>query len=315
MIDIEKLKAVTTLVCHANCPDGLASAIILHQVLPNAKVVFVQYNTPELTALQAVPGMLFCDFAPPADRVEEFLNVGTIVLDHHKSAKGVVAAFGANGVFADEKDDPGVSGALLAFREVWMPIDRAIDGSMGTFRSKRVEQLATLAGIRDTWQRKAPEWNAACAQAEALLFWPAQMWLDARIQDWDDLIEIGPTLITRHADHVDRSIKEAYRFTLDSGMRVLMFQGTGTTSDAAEKLGDTVDLVVGFKYAYDNEGLKIVFSTRSHTNFDCAKFAKKHPGGGGHTGAAGFAWRIPVSPGATPYALFRNLLEVYLSDE
>lgn len=320
MPKIESLQSVKTIVCHANCPDGLASAMILHNVLPDAEIVFLQYNTPELSAFQATEGQLWCDFCPPADRYQEFVAAGAIVLDHHKSAKTTVEEFGENGVFADEKTEPGVSGALLAYRHVWIPLGRNKGRMRPTEYERIVEKLATLAGIRDTWQKQSPDWTKACAQAEALLFWPKEEWLEEDVWCWEERLKIGPTLIAKHADKVEKAIKGAYRFTSNGGKRVLMFQGVSTTSDAAEKLGDEVDLIVGFRYENDAEGVKIVYSLRSHTGFDCSTFAKRHKGGGGHTGAAGFTVRLSpedenpffrVDPGVSPYAMLKGRLDVH----
>ena len=113
-IPLEVLKAVKTIVAHEKCPDGIAAALILKDVLPEARVIFCQYSTPEHETLAAEPGMLFADFSPPKARVQEFVDKGAVVLDHHKTAKDIVAAFGDNGVFGDEIAEPGVSGAVLA---------------------------------------------------------------------------------------------------------------------------------------------------------------------------------------------------------
>jgi len=121
-LDLQKLLAVKTIVTHAACPDGVASAMILKSILPNAEVLAIHYNSPEQTNLKATEGMLFCDFTPPPERVTEFVEAGALVLDHHIKQKAVVDAFGSNGVFADEKLEPGISGAMLAYREVWLPI-------------------------------------------------------------------------------------------------------------------------------------------------------------------------------------------------
>ena len=106
---------IKTIVTHDKCADGRASALILLDVFPGANVVFCNYNTPEYNDLPATEGMIFCDIVPPAHRVEEFIAVNAIVLDHHKTNKEIVAKFGDNGRFADEATEPGVSGASLAF--------------------------------------------------------------------------------------------------------------------------------------------------------------------------------------------------------
>lgn len=50
----------------------------------------------------------------------------------------------------------------------------------------------------------------------------------------------------------------------------------------------------------------MIVSTRSHTTFDCAEFARIH-GGGGHTRAAGF--RVPLYLGdLQPYTTIRGLV-------
>ncbi len=308
MPNIENLRSVKTLVCHANCPDGLASAMILKDVFPDAEIVFMQYNTPELAALKVTEGMLFCDFSPPSDRYLEFIAAGTIVLDHHKSAKITVEEFGDNGIFADEKEEPGVSGALLAFRHVWAPL-RAKDQDASEGLYGRILDFAELAGIRDTWQRQHPRWEEACAQAEALLFWPKERWFLTNPWNWRELCEsIGPTLLLKQAEKIEKTIKKGFRFTSHGGKRVIVFQGVSSTSDAAEKLGEEADLVVGFKYECDSEGLKVVYSLRSHTGFDCSKMAKEN-GGGGHTAAAGFAYRFAVTH--DPYFLFEMMLAAH----
>jgi hypothetical protein len=105
-IDIEKIKAVKVIVTHDNCTDGLAAAILLHDVLPDAEIIFAQHGTEAYAKLEVRPNMLFVDIVPPKERYEEFLKAGAIVLDHHKGVKDVVEKFGTNAVFGDEKQHP-----------------------------------------------------------------------------------------------------------------------------------------------------------------------------------------------------------------
>ena len=309
MIDPNKLDAVTTIVVHDHCPDGMASAILLKDAYyaQHVDILFMKYGSDELKALPATPGMLFCDFSPPADRAEEFVQAGAIVLDHHKTAKDTVTRF-EHSVFGDEVADPGVCGAVLAFRHVWLP-------RRGNMLVQRLfaEDFATLAGIRDTWQRQSPRWQEACNQAYILNFFPpgellASKTLTHIAARWkEDYLPIGKILAQREADKIQSAIQKGLRCTSSAGRKVIIFPGTGSTSDAAEALGAEVDLVVGFECLAENGRTKVIFSTRSHTDFDCSAFCKSY-GGGGHTRAAGFSMDLDDCD-PQPFAFFRNLLD------
>lgn len=157
------LSRITRIITHANCPDGIASAMILHDALPDASVEFVQYGTPEHRDMHATPGMLFCDITPPRERVSEFVGAGAMVLDHHAAQKDIVDAFGENGVYACET---GKSGAWLAYWHVW----RNIAFNACGIDNDNVKHFARLAGIRDTWWKGHELWTEACEQAAALMF-------------------------------------------------------------------------------------------------------------------------------------------------
>lgn len=316
-LPIEALKSVQTIYVHKNCPDGIASAMLLKQAL-DRPVVFLQYGTDEYTNLQAASGMLFCDTTPPHDRAREFVDAGAIVLDHHKGAQGVVAMFGVRGVFADEKSDPGVCGAVLAYREVWVPLH----GSDG-----EVEDFATLAGIRDTWQNKNPRWNEACAQASWVMFFGEDECLRAPIfgdpDRWRFRSSVGDMLFSEHMRKITKAVNGSFRTSIH-GLRVAILQGATNSSDSAEMLGEDskVDIVVGFSYFDDGEegreewspefstGLKLICSCRTRTAFDVSKLAKFY-GGGGHTKAAGFTVHVGVID-QNPYWKILELIDNYI---
>lgn len=310
MIPLSALQATRTIITHDNCPDGTASAIILRDALPAATIQFVQYGTDEYKNLPAEPGMLFCDFSPPAERAQEFVNAGALVLDHHKYAKGVVEMFGENGVFADETTEPGVCGAVLAYLHVWKRLTPpALASAMEPF----LEQFATLAGVRDTWQKHDPRWGEACAQAAVLSFIPNERWLAAGLVnirgDWAaNYGPLGKLLIEKLNADTARVIEKGWRFTTIKGTRVIVIPSKGLTSDAAEMLGNEVDLVVGFGYTYEKGSDKplLVLSTRSRGSFDCGSFCKAH-GGGGHTKAAGCSFGVELDA-LNPYAFIAVLL-------
>lgn len=328
-ISLDKLRNVKRIISHINCPDGMASAMILKQVLPDAEVVFAQYDTPEHRNIKPEPGLLFCDFSPYLPKIEvngekvadlsalqPFIEAGTLVFDHHKTAKPACTPFVdlGLGVFGDEVENPGVCGAVLAFNEVFAPLTMATQKS-GLSTWNTVKELATLAGIRDTWQRQDPRWDEACAQGEALTFYPSEDLLKVSVGEWASYLRLGPVLIRKHKEHVKKCIEGAYKFTAHApgpDVRVVMFQGLKPTSDAADVLGDTADLVLGWAYSCEGDNRKIQVSSRSRSDIDVSKLAKKF-GGGGHTKAAGFSLPITTSD-LNPWTFLEYLISDYLTE-
>lgn len=285
------LREVRTIVSHADCPDGIASALILRAALPEAGVLFVEHNTPEQVALPATEGMIFCDVVPPRERVDEFVKAGAIVLDHHKGARDVVDAFGERGVFADEKAEPGMSGAPLAHREVFCALrDDHPD----------VQRFARLAGIRDCWLTDDPDWEEAAAQSSALLFF-----------GYERLAEQIPPDAPPHLTETQMSVGRAQRAARLANARATaaeklhhLREGVAVYNDRDRLLSDVADrafqihpslrVVCGFHYKVTSDGaMLLVCSLRSKPDdIDVAQIAKAQ-GGGGHTCAAGFG--VPVT--------------------
>lgn len=311
-LDPAKLANIRIILTHDSCADGTASAILLKDAFHgrDVQVRFLQHGSAELSELTAEPGMLFCDFSPPQDKVQSFIDAGAILLDHHRTAAQIVEAFGENGIFGDERDDGGSCGAVLAYRHVWKPLRGDL-----LIQELFCRNLATLAGIRDTWQRQDPRWEEACIQANVLNFIPNPRWLARSLTDlaaaWDrEYKPIGEILWEKSQRQIHKALDNAYRFTTRRGTRVVMFDGLNASSDAAETLGDTADLVVGFMPSCSDGIPKYIWSTRSHTTFDCATLAQSF-GGGGHTRAAGFNAPIKIAEAGNPYAFFEDLLETY----
>jgi hypothetical protein len=326
MLDINTLtESVKIAVIHDKCADGTASAILLHDALPKIEIRFVQYGTKAHKELKPEPGMLFVDFSPfvdlpkediennpvkVAEVVKPFVDAGAMILDHHKTAKLVVQAFGDNGRFGDETADPGVCGAMLVYQHIWLPMTKFYERQAAEASSDGgndagylygsqygdAEDFATLAGIRDTWLRKNTRWLEACYQGEALRFYPNEHWLSVKSPFvfssrgwWREQMALGRLIFEKHQRNLKRAIEGAFRWTSPRGTRVIVFEGATMSSDAAEMLDQEVDLVVGFNH-FIEEGQTnpiLIFSTRSHTHYDCSALAKYY-GGGGHTKAAGF---------------------------
>jgi len=279
----------------------------------------LQYGTEAYRTLRTEPGMLFLDFSPSPDTYQQFIDQGALILDHHKGAQAIVEAFGESGVFGDEVKDPGVCGAVLAYREAWLRLKHPSHGWLPSPEEVSFGgQISRLAGIRDTWQRQDSTWDEACVLAEAMRFYPAESWLipspfaPDKAAWWESRLATGRILIERNTKSVKKAVGGAYRFTTSRGTRVCLFSGVSLSSDAAELVGSEADLVVGFDYmAMEQEMAVLVFSTRSHTEFSCLDLCKAH-GGGGHTKAAGFSVKFdPKAGDQDPYSVFQKLLECY----
>jgi len=324
-ISIERLKNVKRLVTHANCPDGVASALIVMDALPDVEVLFVKHGTEQHRTLEPRPGTLFVDFSPyvgsaskalnaePYSVLDTWIKEGCLVLDHHPTQRDVTMKFVEAGLGAYGENDRGECGAWLAYEHVWLPLR---DADEWNEIKNSVREFAELAGVRDTWKRSDPRWQAACEQAEALMFWPFEMQtLDFLNSPPTGIANIGKVLFEKKLEHARTAIDESHRFDTTKGTRVIVFQGVTPTSDAAEileKMKGTyrrpVDIVAGFHYRVDAGKLQLQFSTRSHTGYDVGAFCKSR-GGGGHSAAAGFTVEQSAEIGANPYAVFRLLLE------
>lgn len=352
MIDVEKLKKVKRLVTHASCPDGIASALIVKDALPDVEVTFMAHGTEEHRRLEPLPGTLFCDFTPPIARFMEdgrgsltldWISNGAIVLDHHPTQRDLTMAFVEAGLGAYGENDRNECGAWLAFKNIWLPLNNYESSD----RADHVFNFAELAGVRDTWKKDDPRWQAACEQAEALMFWGLEKSIDEVFDVESEFYDIGGKLFEKKLESARKAIGESHRFATPKGTRVLMFQGVTPTSDAAEmlekaesviddmrenilrpihqggrifpiadedkKLSDDLkkvrtDIVAGFHYKVDGTKLLLQFSTRSHTGYDVGAFCKSR-GGGGHRAAAGFTVEQSPEVGANPYSVFRLILE------
>lgn len=308
------LASIRTVVVHENgpanaCPDGTAAAVLAHDAIPRASIVFASHEA--LRALRPDHGMLFADICPPRERAREFVEAGAYVLDHHAHQRDVVELFGERGTYAGS---PGVSGAVLVFAHVWLPPVRDQPAYGPSIANAR--EFARLAGVRDTWQRDAgpASWQEASAQAEALRFWPwARLALlrdpfGASWRDLGKLLEVGHVLAEKRQASARASAARAVRMTLETSRRTRVAAvPTLETSDAAELVEDA-DVFAGFSYAApegDPQGRPLMkLSLRSRTGYDVGAFAA-WLGGGGHRAAAGATFPMPDG---NPFAAIRGLL-------
>jgi oligoribonuclease NrnB/cAMP/cGMP phosphodiesterase (DHH superfamily) len=295
-------------ITHANCPDGMASAMIARSVRADIPVLFMAHGSDEYKNLVAEPGMVFCDITPPAERADEFIQAGAIVLDHHKSAEELVKRFDSRSKFASEYNEPGVSGAMLAYRHFYN------DGPENP--ADIVYQFAYLAGIRDTWQKNSPDWHKACQQSELLTFYPKDKWfLESGATDWHlyttSMLSLAPVILEKKLDKAKSLLNKAYVYEMfNRKIAIISSTDTSDAADEAALLG--VELIIGFGYAYEHDKLMMKVSMRSKSNIDVDVIAAAN-GGGGHSKAAGFTKLISIdSRDPNPYTLLKEILEKHL---
>lgn len=256
-IPIEKLKQVTDIYVHANCPDGLASAMILKDAFRmlgmSPSIEFLMHGTEahknagrEVTcsATGEAPPMrrpLFCDISPYNEygTLAGCRDNGAIVLDHHVGTREIVESFGTLGVYADAERSPGVCGAVLAYREVWYPICLYANPPRSYSReSAEVERFADSVGARDTWHTNNPEFMRGQWISKALMSKPAAHWLEHRANRAlpyhvpfvnEREVEIGQALFEAHENAVAQAVEQCVIFEVPEH-----YASTGTG------LGDTL---------------------------------------------------------------------------
>ena len=300
MIPREALEGVKKIIVHANgatspCADGRASAIILRCAFPEAEIVEMAYQSPEHNELRAEPGLLFCDFTPPRERLDEFVSARAIVLDHHDPE--LVKPFGERGMFG--ASSAGECGATLALRGC------ATDGILcrGVEHIAWMHKLASYASIRDTWKKDDWRWERACEWASALRFFSLEELLE---MSWSDIERMCSSVGKRLREKEMEEARELARTALHVGniWNVWERRAVGVWIIPSLKTSDVADLVLprderasvlaGFGFVHEpladgREKMrrKLVVSLRSR-NFDVQRCATFH-GGGGHKEAAGFA--------------------------
>lgn len=301
---IDELNKVKTILVHKDCSDGIASAVILHMAMPWTTVKFIQYGTEEHSNLQYEEGQFFCDLSPPRARYEEFK--GALILDHHDTAKDIVLSL--DGIYQEE---PGISGATLAFQHVWTPLQGKKHCLYVTYE---VYWFSRLAGIFDTWQKDSPAWWQAKDLAEALRLYPWHTW-EKRLADPDmqsvveERCDVGELLVCRNEDHAQDVAEHAWKTTLSDGTTLAVIAGIYTVNLVADHTG--TDLTVGFNYYIENNIPKIRLSCRSRGKVDVGNLASFY-GGGGHPKAAGFNIENLSAREHNPFVMVADIIEGFI---
>ena len=302
--DSDRIRNTTHLVTHGNCHDGTMSAFLVRQLLPDVKVTFIDHGSAEHRALKPEPGTVFCDIIPHESTIDSFVLSDCLILDHHKGAKAHLARFPEERVmFADEKDDPGVSGAVLAHRVFIDPFTEDFDDAQSYYL---MGEFARLAGIYDTWVKKDPSFADAEKQAESLTFLGSEAVLQRTPKQLDDDIrKLGPMLVQKQVDSARDLGEKGVVYTV-GGSSVLVVPTTSKVNKVQE-LNNTHDMVVGVSVGKDYQGnpqYRFSMRVHAHRDIDAAAICKVY-GGGGHTKAAGMG--LTVLP-ESKWMQFKRLL-------
>jgi oligoribonuclease NrnB/cAMP/cGMP phosphodiesterase (DHH superfamily) len=309
----DKLRGVTDVYFHENCPDGSAAALICAAAFKAAgtrpKFRSLQYDTELMNKLEPRPGQLFVDITPPKARWGEWENVQPIVLDHHETAKVVTEGLG--GVYATNEKH---SGAMLALEEVFDPLVAGFDESLRT----AWKNLAQLAMIRDTWKKESPLWRDACALAMALLFDGSKCLIEKAQEHGpnillpgghlflDQYLGLGHKLLENNDRRVEKLAKSAYRetYSFDKEYEAAYFNCTEKiVSDVANFLIDNgCNLAVGYFFLFEDGANRCQVSLRTDGTLSARRIAERFPNGGGHERAAGF--RLHEGDQMSPHKIY-----------
>jgi nanoRNase/pAp phosphatase (c-di-AMP/oligoRNAs hydrolase) len=320
---IPQIDRVKRLLTHKGCSDGIASALIVQNAFVNrpVEVVWLTPGTDRHRKIDVRENDLYCDLSPAAEIADLAREAGTIVLDHHETARNLVLSFGEKGRFASVKEMPGISGAMLAFLYVWTPLKMLIhqDGIGTMLRERthlecdlewrRIHELALMIGIRDTWQRDHFHWKEACAFHEALLHHGSDL-LTKHVSlisgEYSRRMLEGASLLAEK----ERRLKEV----MGSAYKIILYNVTITITPyyaLASDLFDIADsdLVIGFEWIVQNNEPVMKVTLRSHV-VDTSAISIQY-GGGGHKNSSGFVLaRSAVS--ADPFRAIEQILLKHL---
>lgn len=309
---IDHLKQVRIIITHADCVDGIASAIIIADAI-KAKHIQLYVGSQQHLELEPEPGMLFCDCSPKT-KTKRFLEAGAMVFDHHESAKEITQQFVEKGLGYYGETNNGIAGAKIAYQLIWFPLmSPFIDWTIS--KSNNLQKLAELASIRDTWQKNNPLWEEANILGSTLRFYPFKYWMDKVSSEKagefskDELL-VGKISYEKYLKQINKVADTAFH-TIWADKKISVFSANGHfTSDVSELLRKRgQNITVGFSFNIENNIPKVCYSVRSDESFDCAQFCK-HFGGGGHIRAAGFS--VPVyAIDQNPFGLIIKLLNLF----
>lgn len=293
-------KIYDIVIFHYPCQDGLASGWIANHYhkLRNKSIELypIQHGTPLDVSRLSNKKVIFCDYAPQPDILEQVEQVANqlLILDHHKTAKDALQNK-SYAVFDMTKSGAGLTWEYF-FPNLPMPgfIQMIQDRDLWTWKISESRNLtAGLFTLCDA--ARSNEYDDFTGLFEVF---------DGLFSDksnFDFCLKLGKVISKANLSKAN-AIAESHAKRIDNynGMRVCIVNcPTELTSDVGNILSsmDSIDFAVLWKYHHPKQEYSV--SLRSSNKVDVSAIAKSF-GGGGHPNASGFATKI------NPTILFSN---------
>lgn len=274
---------------HYPCQDGLASAWITNHYhkLQNKSIDLypIQYGTPLDLSRLSGKKIIFCDWAPTLDILEQVEQVVSEIkiLDHHKTAQQALQSK-PYAVFDMTKSGAGLSWEYF-FPNSPMPnfIQMIQDRDLWTWKLPESRNLTSgLVMICDTVRSNEYDDFTGLFEVFDGLF--------SNPDKFKFCLELG-SIVNKSTLAKANSLAESHAKCVDiyQGHRVCVVNcPTDLSSDVGNILSsmDTIDFAVLWKYNHPNQEYYV--SLRSSNKVDVSAIAKSF-GGGGHPNASGFS--------------------------
>ena len=279
----------TVLCLYHNDPDGqCAAAIVRRKFGKDVDLEAMDYGVEiPWEKVRASSVVFIVDFSLPlVDMLRIQENARLIWIDHHKTALEALKSLDAPGLRALDR-----AGCVLTWQTLYpdLPVPRAV----------------RYIGERDIWTFEHEETKPFCEGLYQMSGYPAndQLW-DRLLVDEDELvqqvIQEGVLLLRARKLAIRRQV-HGYAYEVEfEGHRTLAInvRGTGELGEHIRTLG----YEMGYAYVEMLQNGELTTSVTLYSDqIDVSEIAKRF-GGGGHAGAAGFAFPshgVPFPEGAS----------------
>ena len=269
------IKKVTKVIYHKACNDGLTSAAIAYNYVPEAEYIPGQYGDtlPDFTG----ETILIVDFSISKKSLLKLMINNTIYfVDHHLPSYELKDCFSAPHFYHVDK---AYCGAL----NLW----RLINGT-----SSDVPKIVQYVNDRDLWENKLPlhkeVFHGLSMESKTVPHWNSLLTLNTD-EIRHEIITVGNTLKKKITNQIQYLSTRSYikEFIIDDNhYKVIYVNSPFHQSDLGNYLVTNND--VDFAAVFSFNGEDTVFSLRGKDKVDLSKIASLY-GGGGHFNASGCA--------------------------